>query len=185
MDSNRFDTLTRSLTVRRSRRLAARLLGGVGFALGLGNGLRAEPARGRRRPKAKPLRFNDFGCVPVGQPCRGNDANCCSGICEGNRPKKGKRDRSRCVAHDASNCPSGATPFGCGGTDLFCATTAGQDGVCATTTGDASYCADIDFSIVFTDCTRDQECQARSGNPTAACIRCGTLPVRRACAFAV
>ena len=32
---------------------------------------------------------NAFGCLNVGQHCNGKDDKCCSGICDGKKPKKG------------------------------------------------------------------------------------------------
>jgi hypothetical protein len=110
-----------------------------------------------------------LGCVNVGGKCRGNDANCCSGICDGKKPKKGKKDRSRCQAHDASTCQPGQSPEVCGDEDVVCTTSGGEKGMCATTTGNAGYC----FNAVQLNgsCTRDTDCQDGVG-PSAACIHC-------------
>jgi hypothetical protein len=136
MDGARFDRLARALTPGSARRGVVRGLAGA--ALGLV--LRPDSAltTAKKRKKKKVLKRNAFGCVEVGGKCRGKDSVCCSGICEGKKPKKGKRDRSRCVAHDTGGCqPTG------GACELVpnCTTSTGDpSGLCLTTTGQAAYC---------------------------------------------
>jgi hypothetical protein len=116
--------------------------------------------------KQKPsLKRNEFGCVNVGGKCRGEDRTCCSGYCQGKKPKKGKKDKSRCVAHDTGDCT---------GTDRvcpsgLCTTSIGHAGGCMTTTGNAPYCADTVTSI---PCRKDADCVPSCG-PLAACYVCG------------
>jgi hypothetical protein len=76
MDSHRFDGLTRSVSTLLSRR---RLAGALGFGALTFPGL-AE-ARKKHKHKKK-VKFNDLGCVDVGNFCQ-NDDQCCSGICTG------------------------------------------------------------------------------------------------------
>ncbi len=154
MDATQFDRFTASLP----RRSA---LGGV-VALALG-----VSAAEAKKKKAKP---NQFGCLNVGQPCRGQSSQCCSGICEGKKPKKGKKDKSRCLAHDASTCQAGVHPAICGSTNQSCLTSFGNGGSCATTTGNAGYCFNSD-PLDDPPCTRDPDCEAVAG-PGAACIVC-------------
>jgi hypothetical protein len=163
-----------------SRRIA------LAFALAGATGAEAVGARKRRKRKAKPLRFNAYGCINVGDPCRGNDELCCSGLCEGAGPRRGKRDTSRCVAHDAATCraaPVGGIGF-CGGADPaspVCGSATGVPKDCHTTTGNAGFCA----SLVACEpaCSNDRECQQATANPGAACIRCTDCAGGTACAL--
>lgn len=146
------------------RLVAALGLAGAGFGASAGK---------RRR-----LKFNQFGCVDVGGRCRGKDSACCSGICRGKKPKKGERDRSRCVLHDlGTGCRPGATQDECGGMDEPCTTSAGRQGTCGTTTGNAAYYANA-FPMVT--CTRDKDCQDEHG-PRAACLKCPTMVTGTIC----
>jgi hypothetical protein len=161
MDAKRFDTVTRSLTFAPSRRgiLGLTLAGALHLLFGLAN---AEA----KKKKPKKLKKNKFGCVNVGNKCRGNSANCCSGICQGKKPKKGKKDKSKCVAHDTGTCQVSQDSCVVGTTT--CTTDDGQDGFCHGTTGNAGYCAL--FGNCF-PCTKDADCQAFCG-PVAACGVC-------------
>jgi hypothetical protein len=120
--------------------------------------------------KRKKLKLNQFGCINVGKPCRGKDSKCCSGICQGKKPKKGEKDKSRCVGHDEGTCSRGLRSVPCGGaSNTFCTNSRGQPGVCETTTGNAAHCNAV--SDCF-PCKRDVDCQPICG-PKAACIQCG------------
>jgi hypothetical protein len=134
MDAARFAAWTR-----RRFGLAA---GGALATLWSLAGIASAPAKKNKQEK---LKFNEFGCVDVGGKCRGNDANCCSNICEGKKPKKGKKDKSRCVGHDEQGCRAGQKEDGCGGFNggfnVSCTTSSGDPGLCNTTTGNAGYCA--------------------------------------------
>ena len=48
------------------------------------------------KKKNKKPKNNAFGCLNVGQACNGKNDKCCSGICDGKKPKKGKKDKSKC-----------------------------------------------------------------------------------------
>jgi hypothetical protein len=170
MDATRFDRLTRSLSRTLPRRRAATLLAtaGLGVVAGRPPALDAK----KKKKKKKPLKLNDFGCVNVGGACRGNDANCCSNICEGKKPKKGEKDKSRCVAHDASTCLTGQTRDECGpGEDenVSCETSGGTEGVCLTTTGNAPFCASNSGDCF--PCQKDADCIQFCGTG-AACVPC-------------
>lgn len=102
-DHRRCDAIVQALSGPRPRREALRLLAA---ALGLATMPIPEMVCARKH-KTKSPRFNEFGCVNVGQSCRGRDDVCCSGMCEGRRPRKGETDRSRCVGHDESTCQAG------------------------------------------------------------------------------
>ena len=134
MDSYRFDEPTRSLTVAGSRRRAlAAALGGL-ITLGA---LSADAER-VKRTKKKP-KLNAFGCLNVGQPCRGKDAKCCSGVCEGMKPKKGEKNKSSCVAHNIGGCTIERSSCVTGNQSSLC----GPQSLCLATTGNASFCADV------------------------------------------
>jgi hypothetical protein len=167
VDAKRFDTLVRNLAAASTRRAISRLL--AGSALGFGIASRLPDPGGARKGKKKRLRRNQFGCVNVGDRCRGNDDNCCSGICQGKKPKQGKQDKSRCVGHDAGiGCQAGVREEGCGGTDIDCTTSTGQSGICDTTTGNGPYCV---FGFACVSCRKDADCQDLCGS-AAACIIC-------------
>jgi hypothetical protein len=164
MDEDRFDTIIRLLTATGSRRaLAAVLSSLVTFGA-----LPTDAKKRHKKKKPKKPKLNAFGCLNVGQPCRGKDAKCCSGICQGKKPKPGERDKSRCVGHDATSCVPGQTS--CDGTGRFvpCTTSAGQGGDCYTTTGNAAFCS---TSTACVSCRTDADCRPFCG-PQAACTPC-------------
>jgi hypothetical protein len=167
MDASHFDAMSRSLGADASRR---GLLGGVLATLSLGGRSRAKSTAKTRHQgtKRKKLQRNQFGCVNVGGKCRGKASNCCSGICQGKKPKRGERDKSRCVGHDAATCLPGQTA--CDGTGGFvpCTTSAGEAGDCYTTTGNAAYCS---TSTACVSCRTDVDCRPFCG-PQAACTPC-------------
>lgn len=170
MHDDRFDFFTRSLTFTDGATRRG-IFSEIAAALALGSILprvaeAKQSSRKNRKTRKKPLVFNAFGCIDVGQRCRGSGANCCSGICNGRKPKKGERDKSRCVAHDTGECT--ATDRKCASGP--CTTTVGRAGGCTTTTGNAPYCADL---ISGFPCSRDADCQPYCG-PLAACIVCVT-----------
>jgi hypothetical protein len=159
VDKMRFDLLTRSLADRSSRRGIA---GGIaGTALGLVAMRLPGIAEGKEKKAPK---FNTFGCVNVGGKCRGKSGLCCSGICEGKKPKKGKKDKSRCIAHNSGECQPGEDV--CLGNQVEC----GKDAVCARTTGNAPVCVTQGVGVC-TECSKDSECQVLFG-AGAACIIC-------------
>jgi len=168
MDTDRFDATTRSLTTMPPRRGILRGLAGAALGLVSCRPPANVAARKRRRKKKTP-RLNEFGCLNVGQKCRGKDKLCCSGICAGKKPKHGGKDRRRCAAHDTGGCPAGERQEACsGGFDRVCTSASGQEGVCNTTTGNAGFCA---VSGDCFPCQRDADCQPLCG-PGAACVRC-------------
>jgi hypothetical protein len=126
--------------------------------------------RRRRRKKNKNKNTtpetNAFGCLNVGQPCNGDDDTCCSGICDGDKPKKGKKDTSTCAGHDANICQPGFDV--CAGVIATCS----NGGACFTTTGNAPFCAG--GNGVCTVCTRDPDCVAAGFGTLAACVVCAS-----------
>ena len=165
MDAFRFDRFTRALTTAPSRRVV--LHGIVATVLGLAPAPPPSAVQARKR-KSKP-RFNAFGCVDVGGKCQGKARHCCSGICQGKKPKRGERDKSRCLAHNESTCRAGQRDTGCGGsTTIPCTTSTGFSAVCDTTTGNAGFCT---HGFICMPCLKDAECREVCG-PAAACIQC-------------
>jgi hypothetical protein len=165
MDATRFDGLARSFSSSLPRRRLSALLAVTSLGV-----LAGGPAlEAKKKKKKKALKRNTFGCVNVGDACQGNSDNCCSGICEGSKPKKGKKDKSRCVAHGQSSCTAGQNETFCGApSDIECTTSQGEDGFCVTTTGNAGYC---NFQSDCFDCKKDRDCEAVFG-AGAACAVC-------------
>lgn len=176
MDGTHFDTVIRSLiTSRRSLFGGALALAGgwFGIAITVARNKRQKKNKGKKKPKQ--LVINQYGCVDVGQPCRGNSSNCCSGICEGVAPGKRKPDRSRCAAHNSSVCQA-SSDLCSTGTGAICNANK-PNRVCTLTTGNAGFCADFsphieagtDASFYCRDCSKDTDCQAEFG-AGAACV---------------
>jgi hypothetical protein len=171
MNQNRFDALTRTLISIPSRRHLLRGLAGAGFGLSLARLPHAAEAKKKRKRKKKAKRTtpNSFGCLNVGQPCQGDSAQCCSGICEGTKPKKGKPDSSRCVAHDARICQANfdlcttGVQHICDVNNAKCA--------CVLTTGNAGFCGDLSAGgdQLCRNCSKDSDCEQEFGTG-AACV---------------
>ena len=171
LDPRRFDNLIRTIPAVTRRGALAGLAASVLVALAVWPGLESAAQKGEkqgRRRKRGRLPRNAFGCVAVGQACRGNDNNCCSNVCLGEKPRKGKKDQSRCVAHDESTCLPGQNPATCSGVNVTCVTSTQKTGVCATTTGNAAYCAGRGRCF---PCKKDKDCIDLCG-AGAACVPC-------------
>jgi hypothetical protein len=119
-----------------------------------------------KKNKRKKPKKNEFGCLDVGKKCAGKDSKCCSGLCQGKKPKRGKRDKSKCVGHNAGSCQAGFDV--CLGVSAPCST----EGFCFQTTGKASFCAG--GSGVCTNCQKDTDCEALGAGPGAACVVCAS-----------
>src|SRR5687768_12771659 len=141
MDQQQFTAWKRALSSVPCRRDVLRWLGGAGLGLGalrLSGVVARKKHTNKRKKKNKKKKkspqpaFNQYGCLEVGQPCRGDSSLCCSGICEGTAPKKGKPDRRVCAAHDTGTCKQDGVLAPCNNrTNCGCfRTTAGSD-VCA------------------------------------------------------
>jgi hypothetical protein len=167
VESERFDQWTRMITRHASRRRFSRLL--AGGALGLAVSRVPITVDARNKKKKSKLKRNAYGCVNVGQPCRGNDAHCCSGICEGNKPKHGKRDSSSCAAHNVGSCQAGKDSCDVGNS-------CGVGASCYQTTGNASFCGSL-AGIACQSCTEDADCVALGHGAAAACIVCALCAV--------
>jgi hypothetical protein len=177
MEDHHVDALALSLTGVLSRRgivrglavlpleLAARVL--PGRAAGRRKRKRREKHRENKNcSNSSALQLNEFQCVDVGNACRGDSANCCSGICQGKKPKKGKRDTSVCLAHNTATCQTDEDV--CAGTGGSC----GVDGLCFRTTGTTSFCGTSPDPAGCIDCTKDADCEPIFGLG-AACVTCG------------
>jgi hypothetical protein len=155
------------LTAVPSRRDVLRGLIAAGLGFGALRLPEAAAAKKKRKKKPRKPTFSAFGCLNVGQPCRGDSATCCSGICQGKKPKKGKKDTSTCVAHNTGGC----TPERSLCVTDSPASQCSAEGVCLTTTGNAGFCADAD--IGFTNCQpcrTDTDCEALGFGAGAACV---------------
>jgi hypothetical protein len=147
------------------------LLGtGLGLAfLPLQDAADAKKKRKKKKKKKPQSPLNAFGCLDVGQPCRGKSANCCSGICQGGKPKKGKKDKSSCVAHNTGICTANtdscalAVSVSCNPNNIDC--------YCTMTTGNAPFCGEFSPGpeAHCRVCGKDTDCEAEFG-PGAACV---------------
>jgi hypothetical protein len=166
VDAERFDDVTRLLATTAPRRVALAALAGTSLTvLVYAVGWEAADAKRRKRKgKRKNIKRNAFGCVDVGKACRGKDANCCSGTCQGKKPKRGKRDKSRCVAHNTGGCQP--EDDNCAGLLMGCGEF--RSGICYRTTGKGSFCARAAFCG---ECAKDVDCIAITG-PGSACGFC-------------
>ncbi len=159
MQGEAFDTFIRTLGAGHSRRM---LLLSSGTIFGLiatlmpGNGLAKK--KNRKKPKN-----NAFGCLNVGKACNGKNAKCCSGVCQGKRPKKGDKDKSECKAHNVGSCR--ANQDNCVASTGPC----GTEGACFRTTGNASFCGGNGVCLA---CKKDTECEALGFGVGAACAVC-------------
>lgn len=192
MDANHVAALYRALAIAaapiRSRRgLLAGLTSGLLGSLPLSLGCEVAAAKNKKKkgkkkkkpspplppssPPQSPPAFNAFGCIDVGQPCRGNSSLCCSGVCEGAAPAPGQPDASVCVAHNAGICfadsdiCSVSAPVACKPGKSNC--------TCMLTTGNAGFCAEIIHAEESCRlCSTDADCQAEFG-AGAACVVLG------------
>jgi hypothetical protein len=177
MDGKRFDSLARRVGRRRSRRDAFQALAAAGLAAAAARlGLSTEQAA-----EAQVTVERRFNCTAVGDACRGNDSQCCSGRCKGKRSRRSsgggrrrnRRDKSRCVAHDQAGCTSGQDTCDTG---LAVACGFRGRGGCLKTTGNASFCGQIEGQspprLRCENCTTDQDCEALGYGSGAACVVC-------------
>jgi hypothetical protein len=177
VDQTHFDAVTRTVRRLPSRRHALRGLAGMGLGLGglqLSDIVGARKQRKGKKKKAKKKQpntqpaFNAFGCLDIGQPCRGDSSLCCSGICQGAAPSPGAADTSSCVAHHTGVCKKGATTCEAG-TLVECV--AGEASICVRTTGNAAFCGSVvlDIQKYCRVCAKDTDCEVEYG-PGAACV---------------
>src|SRR5262245_49417008 len=97
MDSERFDTLARTVGDLLSRRAALRVVRTAVFGAAVKRVEVAQPvlaAKGSKVRAADVVQTESlFGCKNVGELCKGNDSVCCSGTCVGKKPKKKKKGK--------------------------------------------------------------------------------------------
>jgi hypothetical protein len=208
MEQYPFRVWTQSFGRAPSRRDVLRGLAGAGLGLSalrlsdVAAGKKTKKGKKRKRKKKSqppitpppftlpPLVFNQFGCVEVGQPCRGDNTNCCSGICQGAAHAAGQPDQSRCIAHGTGTCRQGADNI-CTVSDPLLSKCNNQPHcVCFTTTAGSNYCAELFNGPGYTECAsceRDADCHALGFPPESACApvsagRCaGQCPTGMAC----
>jgi hypothetical protein len=160
MDDRHFDIFARPLSGASARRglvrgLAATMLGFATVRI---------PGAVAGKKKRKESQPNAFGCLNVGQKCRGNDALCCSGICRGKKPKKGQKDKRTCAAHNTGGCI--AEQDSCAlEQNVPCL----SNGGCLVTTGQATFCGELGGGTCI-ECTKDADCLLFG--PGAACVVC-------------
>lgn len=171
MNGETFDGLTRTLNAVPTRRGFLRSVVSILLMTEAAISASSDVAARHKKHKKhkhkhkhdKKPKKNDFGCLDVGQACSGKDDQCCSGICEGKKPKKGEKDKSKCVAHNTSFCQPGIDA--CLGIELEC-----TGGFCFQTTGKAPFCAG--GTGVCTDCQKDTDCQELGFGAGSACVFC-------------
>lgn len=166
MNQHRFPALTRAVTGVPSRRDLVRGLVGAGIGFGAGQLPRRADAKRRKKPRP-----NAFGCLDVGQPCRGIDERCCSGICQGKKPKKGEKDKSRCVAHHTGGCT--ADRHECTNPAGAACSAASTEANCFKTTGNAGFCGELEGSSHEANCQpcrTDPDCEALGFAAGSACV---------------
>jgi hypothetical protein len=161
-------------------RVASRreLLGAMTLGPGLATLRPAWEASAKSKSRKQKLKRNAFGCVNVGGACRGRDAVCCSGICDGKKPKSGEKDRSRCVAHHQGIC----TPEDRACTDDAAPTPCNPErpsASCFRTTGRAGFCGD-DVIPGCIPCQKDADCHEQLSQG-AACVVCAGCPNGATC----
>jgi len=126
-----------------------------------------------RETAARKRKKNAFGCLSVGKPCRGKDGRCCSGHCQGKKPKKGKKDKSRCTAHHTGACTA-AQDACVDAVDTACNPDL-PSAICYRTTGKASFCGNAAIGGCIA-CRTDTECEAFGFPTESACVVCPSCP---------
>jgi hypothetical protein len=170
MESERFDTLTRSLTDTGSRRAVLRRLSAPTIA-----GVLGLVSRGMARAKHTPgnCRHNGERCT-VGP-------ECCSGRC---KRKRGTTKKFCRAAPGQGICTIESD--GCRGDSGVCNAAGTPPCACYVTTRGFSVCAQAPVSCF--KCTSDAECVDRPGDGQAGdrCVQCSACPADttngRACA---
>jgi hypothetical protein len=184
MAGHDFDNLTRSLGAVLSRRGLGLALAGSGIAALIGwsrAGFEAE-AKKRRKNKNKskkkrkgtqrgtpPLPLpppNQAVCLDDGQPCQGDSARCCSGVCD--------LFTSTCVPRHSSICTPDTDT--CQMTDDVLCHPTNPKCSCVVTIANAGFCGffNTPANQSCRVCAKDADCQAEFG-PDAACVVFGGL----------
>lgn len=175
MEASKFDLIARTLGRATARRLllaglAISPIAGYLAAGGLGN---VEAKKKQKKSKKAPTPVvNEFGCLDVGQPCRGNSALCCSGVSKGKKPKKGKKDTRTCAVHHTGNCTPQRAICEVEAPVLSLCDLPSDTSHCMHTTGNGIFCGSL---LSFTEsihcraCARDSDCLAFGFAPGSAC----------------
>jgi len=166
VDAEHFDALARSLSRTGRRRLLGAMLGGV---IGLvGGGTLTLAKKNNKKPTP-----NQFGCLNIGQKCNGKDSKCCSGVCGGKKPKKGKADKRKCVAHNTNGCTAARNVCATDSVVKSLCNPPDVQAVCFATTGNAGFCGSalgFDPAVHCQSCTRDPDCEAIGFAPGSSCV---------------
>jgi hypothetical protein len=180
-----FDAMRQAVTRLPSRRNLLRGLAGAGLSLSslrLPDALEAKSgkqkrARKKKKPKIPRPVFNQFGCLDVGQPCRGDGSLCCSGVCAGKKPTKGKPDRRVCAAHNAGDCSPQRNYCELDNPPVLSLCNLPSDtALCLVTTGSAPFCGSalgFDAAVHCQTCAKDADCVALGFPPGSACVQMG------------
>lgn len=158
-----------------SRRDVVRGLVGAGLGLGIARWQPTAEAKKKRKEPPTPV-VNEFGCLDVGQPCRGNSALCCSGVCQGKKPKKGKKDTRTCAAHHTGDCTPQRNYCDAIPKVLALCNLPADTAFCTVTTGNAPFCASLlgfDAAVHCQACAKDSDCLALGFPPGSACVQTG------------
>lgn len=201
MNPNRFDTLTRSLTVRHSRRHATRVLLGLGLAA-RGESVLTPEAEAKRCPPCRKKRNGKCrGKKPNGTPCPGGtcrDGRCRSATC-GDGVKNGTETDvdcggscTRCAGGNTcasrADCHSARCETGRCQTcaiDADCGSDSNGPCVCDVTAGGSRACdSSLSGRRVDTcaDCLPTEHCYDPS-SPTRCYLDCGQTRDRASLAF--
>lgn len=171
MDDRHFDEFTKVVTRGQASRratflaLASAMLGGLAARFP-----ESAAAKKRKKKRKKKLALNEFGCVDIGGKCRGSSGACCSGVCQGKKPKKGKKDKSVCVDHNVGGCTLERDSCLTGDAEL---SACNENAICTATTGKAAFCAsfvDISLGNNCRVCATDPDCEDQGFPPGSACV---------------
>lgn len=166
MDARHFDDIAKAVTRgQTNRRTALRALTSATLGALAVRFPDSSEAKKRKKKRKKKLVKNAFGCVDVGGKCRGNDGACCSGVCQGKKPKKGKKDKSVCVAHNTGGCTLERDICVNGTEESIC----NQSSACTKTTGKAPFCGTPE-NVECRICSTDQDCEEQGFPIGSACI---------------
>ncbi len=178
MEGRHFDDLIRSLFASRRSLFAGAAMVAVGWLGSMDAEARSRHGKKRKHkktPATQPI-FNQFGCLDVGQPCAGDSSQCCSGVCEGKPPKKGKPDTRVCAAHNAGACTTSRNRCTSVDPGLAVCNPNSQFAACLVTTGNAPFCGTLfnfDPAVTCQTCTRDADCLAIGFPSGSACVQLG------------
>jgi hypothetical protein len=168
LDVREFDSFAQWFVHRLNRRTILGWLRGMVLTAGA-TGLPTEVVAKQR---SQPASLNQFGCIDVGQKCRGQCALCCSGVFTGKKPKKGKKDNRTCIAHGAGICtPALNFCVAQNAIDSLC-NLPSTSATCFLTTGNAGFCGEATgFNPLLNCrlCSTDKDCESFGFPVGSAC----------------